>query len=156
MNRNRLLTENDSSRNGLNNSFLNKKNVSSSSFELKFSFLTFSIKFEVMCVLTKIDQFPLLSQIFCYKEWFSGFVWHYNFWYNLCDLLRPIIHNDYECVMISVHNNKETALWWLVVGIILVITCSAREQYLPWSTSSNIHILSKTWGRLYEAARSKI
>ena len=110
MNRNRLLTENVSSRNGLNNSFLNKKNVSSSSFELKFSFLTFSIKFEVMCVLTKIDQFPLLSQIFCYKEWFSGFVWHYNFWYNLCDLLRPIIHNHYECVMVSVHNNR-TAQW---------------------------------------------
>ena len=147
MNRNRLLTENVSSRNGLNNSLLNKKHVNSFIW-IWFFFLTFSIKFEVMCVLTKIDQFPLLSQIFCYKEWFSGFVWHYNFWYNLCDLLRPIIHNDYECVMISVHNNKETALWWLVVGIILVITCSAREQYLPWSTSSLQPHINKNMGEI--------
>ena len=102
-----------------------------------------AIKFEVLCVdQNKIVQFPKispLSQIFSCKEWFWRFFWHDNFCNNLCDLLRPNIHNHYECVMVSVHDNRETAQWWLVVGIILVITCSAREQYLPWSTSSSQH-----------------
>ena len=67
-----------------------------------------AIKFEVLCVDQNWAISPL-SQIFSCKEWFWRFLWHYNFCSNLCDLLRPNIHNHYECVMVSVHNNRETA-----------------------------------------------
>ena len=95
----------------------------------------------------KLTNF-LLSQIFSCKEWFSRFVWHYNFCYNLCDLLRPIIPNHYECVMVSVHDNRESPVatsgrdhlgnYLLSQGTIFTMIC-ITTNYINTSTNPLHH-----------------